>query len=84
MNRARTFIASPRLLLLDEPTASLDAATASLVVAVLRELKDQGVGIIGVFHDQPLLRRVADEVLEIAQCDLPIREEVGAWTSVSP
>lgn len=84
VNLARTFIGSPRLLLLDEPTASLDAATASLVVAVLRELKDQGVGIIGVFHDQTLLRRVADEVLEIAQFDLPIREEEGVWTSVSP
>ena len=84
VNLARTFIANPRLLLLDEPTASLDAATASLVVAVLRELKDQGAGIIGVFHDRPLLRSIADEVLEIAQCDAPKGEEEGAWTSVSP
>ncbi len=84
VNLARTFIANPRLLLLDEPTASLDAATASLVVALLRELKDQGAGIIGVFHDRALLRGIADDVLEIAQCDVPKGEGEGAWTSVSP
>lgn len=50
VNLARALIAPRRLLLLDEPTASLDAATRQSLVVRLAELKAQGVAMIGVFH----------------------------------
>jgi len=64
----------PRLLLLDEPTASLDAATASEVVSLIEELKEQGTAMIGVFHDRALLERLSDSILELNLCPL---EPVG-------
>lgn len=50
VNLARALIAPRHLLLLDEPTASLDAATRDSLRARLAELKAQGVAMIGVFH----------------------------------
>ncbi len=50
VNLARALIAPRRLLLLDEPTASLDADTRRSLQTRLAELKAQGVALIGVFH----------------------------------
>ncbi len=49
-NLVRALILPRRLLLLDEPTAALDADARAALVARLRQLKDQGVAMIGVFH----------------------------------
>ncbi len=56
----------PRLLLLDEPTASLDARSAAAVVSLVRELKYGGTAMIGVFHDEKLLAELADTTLHMA------------------
>ncbi len=50
VNLARALIRPRRLLLLDEPTASLDAGARAALVRRLAELKDEGVAMIGVFH----------------------------------
>lgn len=63
VNLARALIAPRRLLLLDEPTASLDAATRHSLQTRLAELKAQGVAMIGVFHHpEDILQLVDSEV----------------------
>jgi len=66
VNLARGLIASPRLLLLDEPTASLDAKTTDRVVDLIQRKKQQGVGMLAIFHHADLVKRMADEVVELS------------------
>ncbi len=65
INIIHAVIAEPRLLLLDEPTASLDAATAREAVQLILELKSRGTAMIGVFHDAAILSRLSDQVVEM-------------------
>lgn len=62
LNIARAFIAAPRLLLLDEPTASLDAVSKSIVLAMISEARAAGVTIVTVSHDTAALAPMADEI----------------------
>ncbi len=55
VNLARAFICDWPILLLDEPTASLDAANRAVVIGLINEAKAKGAAIIGIFHD-PLVR----------------------------
>jgi putative ABC transport system ATP-binding protein len=62
---ARALAARPRLILADEPTASLDSATGAEVAARIRALaKQEGCAAVVVTHDQRILR-IADRVLEM-------------------
>ncbi|MFC7736680.1 phosphonate C-P lyase system protein PhnL [Roseomonas sp. GCM10028921] len=70
VNLARGFIAPFPLMLLDEPTASLDAANREVVIALIGEAKARGAGLVGIFHDLDVRDRVADRVVEVA----PLRE----------
>lgn len=65
VNLARALAAEPRLLLLDEPTSSLNPALQQEVVHLLREARDRGTTLIGVMHDTLLLRDIADVVLTL-------------------
>ena len=59
---ARAIGANPRLLILDEPTASLSEADAQRLFAVMRELRAEGVGMIYISHRLDELAQVADRV----------------------
>lgn len=67
---ARAFAREPQIVLLDEPTAALDAATAAQVGATLRRMADGGIGIAVAVHDLPFAWSVADRVVGLD--DLPI------------
>lgn len=74
VNLARGLAAKPRLLLLDEPTASLDTETRERAVQLIAELKGEGTGMLVIFHDPGLVERLADQVVRL---DRPrIREQV--------
>jgi alpha-D-ribose 1-methylphosphonate 5-triphosphate synthase subunit PhnL len=63
-------ITRPRLLLLDEPTASLDPVSKERVLNLLMELKTQGSTILGVFHDYASMQVVADMSYNIVTKEL--------------
>jgi len=70
INLARGFIGGHPILLLDEPTASLDAENAEIVIAMIAEAKARGVAIVGIFHDAAVRGRVADRLLHV----MPLQE----------
>ena len=70
VNLARALIAPRRLLLLDEPTASLDANTRQSLQTRLAELKAQGVAMIGVFHHPEDIQHLVDAEIRLT----PARE----------
>jgi alpha-D-ribose 1-methylphosphonate 5-triphosphate synthase subunit PhnL len=65
VNVARAIIWKPRLLLLDEPTASLDKASVSIIESILKELKEEGTAMIGIFHDHLLMGSLTDRIYTI-------------------
>lgn len=66
VNLARALILPRRLLLLDEPTASLDAGARQALVARLAELKSEGVAMIGVFHHPGDVETLVDKTIALA------------------
>ncbi len=67
INIARGFAAERPVLLLDEPTASLDAVNRAAVVELIEARKRAGVAILGIFHDEDVRDRVADRVIDVKQ-----------------
>ena len=65
VNLARGFAPGYPVLLLDEPTASLDAANRAVVVGLIRAAKAAGNAIIGIFHDTEVRDQVADRLFEV-------------------
>jgi alpha-D-ribose 1-methylphosphonate 5-triphosphate synthase subunit PhnL len=51
VNIARGFIADYPILLLDEPTASLDAQNKAVVLSLIEDAKERGAAVLGIFHD---------------------------------
>ncbi|WP_113447080.1 phosphonate C-P lyase system protein PhnL [Rhizobium cremeum] len=67
VNIARGFITNHNVLLLDEPTASLDATNRAVVVEMIRAKKKDGVALLGIFHDEEVRELVADRILDVSQ-----------------
>ncbi|MGI6854304.1 phosphonate C-P lyase system protein PhnL [Mesorhizobium sp. 1B3] len=67
VNIARGFITSHPILLLDEPTASLDARNREVVIAMIEEKKAEGVALLGIFHDVDVREAVADRVIDVTE-----------------
>jgi alpha-D-ribose 1-methylphosphonate 5-triphosphate synthase subunit PhnL len=65
INIARGLAADRPILLLDEPTASLDRANRAVVVDLINEKKASGAAILGVFHDEDVRDRIADRVVDV-------------------
>ncbi|MDB5370301.1 MAG: Phosphonate lyase system protein PhnL [Roseomonas sp.] len=65
VNLARGFAPGYPILLLDEPTASLDAVNREVVIGLIAEAKAAGTAIIGIFHDVEVRGRVADRLFEV-------------------
>ncbi|MEL6522713.1 MAG: ATP-binding cassette domain-containing protein [Pseudomonadota bacterium] len=74
VNLARALILPQKLLMLDEPTASLDANARAALVARLKELKDQGTAMIGVFHHPDDVVHLIDRVVDLKPDAAPEEE----------
>ena len=68
VNITRGLVADPPILLLDEPTAALDAANRLTVVDLINEAKMRGAAVVGIFHDVEVRDAVADRSFDM-----------GAW-----
>ncbi len=66
VNIARGFITDHSILLLDEPTASLDAANRKVVVELISAKKALGVALLGICHDRDVREAVADRVIDVS------------------
>lgn len=67
VNIARGFAHGYPALLLDEPTASLDAANREVVLTLIEEAKARGAAILGIFHDEAARDRVCDRVVDVTR-----------------
>jgi len=65
INIGRAIISRPRLLLVDEPTASLDQKAKDAVIDMVLELRDAGTSIIVITHDSYSLGRMAGRCLHL-------------------
>lgn len=66
VNIARGFITDHPVLLLDEPTASLDATNRDVVTDMILEKLRSGVAILGIFHDRPVRDAVATRIVDVS------------------
>lgn len=67
LNLARTIVKKPRLLLLDEPTASLDQASKVKVRDAITQLKAMGTTMIGIFHDLEFMEGLVTDLYHMPE-----------------
>jgi len=65
VNIARGFISDLPILLLDEPTASLDAANRAVVVELIDEKKRAGIAMVAIVHDDEIRHLIADRIIDV-------------------
>ena len=67
VNLARAIIKKPRLLMLDEPTASLDAQSVESFLEALEEVRRQNTTCLSIFHDKKMIQTLATHVIRLEQ-----------------
>jgi alpha-D-ribose 1-methylphosphonate 5-triphosphate synthase subunit PhnL len=65
VNIARGFISDHPILLLDEPTASLDAANREVVVGLIEDKKRADAAMVAIVHDDEVRRQIADRIVDV-------------------
>ncbi len=65
VNIARGFVSERPILLLDEPTASLDAANRAVVVELIGERKHTGTAMLAIVHDDDVREQIADRLVDV-------------------
>jgi alpha-D-ribose 1-methylphosphonate 5-triphosphate synthase subunit PhnL len=78
VNIARGFAHDYPALLLDEPTASLDAANREVVLTLIEEAKARGAAILGIFHDEGARARVCDRLVDVTGFTPPVLKSGAA------
>jgi putative ABC transport system ATP-binding protein len=79
MCMARTLLTEPEVVLMDEPTSSLDPANRQLVEALTRDLASSGIGVLWVTHDLAQARRLAAEIVVLVDGRLASEAEAAAF-----
>ena len=59
----RTILMSPKVVLLDEPTSSLDKATKEEIISLIKEMSKDGLSIIIVTHEEELIKKLKTKVI---------------------
>lgn len=72
VNIARGFAHAYPAMLLDEPTASLDPANRGVVLDLIRDAKDRGAAIIGIFHDAEVRAEICDREIDVTAFSPPV------------
>ncbi|MES2725024.1 MAG: phosphonate C-P lyase system protein PhnL [Pseudomonadota bacterium] len=67
VNIARSFIRNYPVMLLDEPTASLDAENRAIVVTLIQQALARGAAMIGIFHDHDVRDAVATRLFGVSE-----------------
>lgn len=67
VNIARGFAGNHTFMILDEPTASLDAVNREAVIGLIAARKAAGTGFLGIFHDEDVRERVADRLIDVTR-----------------
>lgn len=70
LNIAKAMVKRPRLLLLDEPTASLDSESKSKVRELIKQLKGEGTTMLGIFHDIDFMEGLCDNIYNMEAGEL--------------
>jgi putative ABC transport system ATP-binding protein len=79
---ARALTMHPKVVLLDEPTAALDAASVAAVELLIKARMRTGLAVLWVTHDGEQAKRVAHRLLVVEAGQ--VREEAPEWTAISP
>lgn len=66
VNIAHCFVADYPLILLDEPTASLDAENRQVVLSLMREAMQRGAALVGIFHDAEVREAIGTHLYDMS------------------
>ncbi len=81
LNIAMATVKNPRLLLLDEPPASLDQQSKEKVRQIIEKLKNNGTTLVGIFHDIEFMEGLCDKVFDMQTRQLTTAKETAVYES---